>query len=110
MHSESLAERVLWKKLKGRALYGYRFLRRKKFGNVLCSFYCPKIRLAVAVDGKNATPDIEQKFRIHLLRVDPFEIYRNRDTVLKIIAQQLPHPAFRPMALSGHPNPTTPSQ
>ena len=43
-------EVVLWKFIKGDQL-GYRFRRQYGIGNYIVDFYCPKLKLAVEVDG-----------------------------------------------------------
>jgi len=93
MTHESLAERVLWKKLKGKALCGFRFLRRKTFGSFRCSFYCPKAKLAVDLQGdpndaqKDSTTKIPNLTVLHFSNLD---VYRNRDNVLNAIMLALP--------------------
>ncbi len=45
------AEIVLWSRLKGKQLYGYKFRRQHSIGKAIVDFYCPKLRLAIEVDG-----------------------------------------------------------
>jgi len=45
------AEVVLWSKLKGRGLGGYKFRRQYSVGKFVIDFYCPKLKLAIEVDG-----------------------------------------------------------
>jgi very-short-patch-repair endonuclease len=45
------AERQLWKILRGKQLQGLKFRRQYGVGNYILDFYCPKIRLAIELDG-----------------------------------------------------------
>ena len=45
------AEKVLWHFLRAKQLNGFRFLRQYSIGPYIIDFYCPKVRLAVEIDG-----------------------------------------------------------
>jgi len=45
------AEVILWSKLKGKGLMGYKFRRQYSIGSFVIDFYCPKLKLAIEVDG-----------------------------------------------------------
>lgn len=45
------AERILWERLKGKKLYGYKFRRQYKVIHYIVDFYCPQVKLAIEVDG-----------------------------------------------------------
>lgn len=45
------AEYLLWQKLKGNKL-GYKFTRQYSIGPYIVDFYCPKLKLAIELDGK----------------------------------------------------------
>src|SRR6266487_2066801 len=47
----SLAEILLWKRLKGKQLCGYDFDRQRPVGRRIVDFYCKELKLAVDVDG-----------------------------------------------------------
>ena len=47
----SSTEIILWKKLKTKKLNGYKFRRQHSFGRYVVDFYCPKVKLAIEVDG-----------------------------------------------------------
>lgn len=85
MWHESLAERVLWKKLKGKALDGFRFLRHQTLGTLCCTFYCPKARLAVDLQNEDALREAIQLRHLTVLRFSNLDVYRNRDNVLNAI-------------------------
>ncbi len=45
------AEIVLLSRLKGKRLYRYKFRRQYSIERYIVDFYCPKLRLAIEVDG-----------------------------------------------------------
>lgn len=47
------AEVILWSKLKGRQLLDYKFRRQHRIGNYIVDFYCPKLKLALEIDGES---------------------------------------------------------
>jgi len=47
----TLAETLLWKRLKGKQLCGYDFDRQRPIGRRIVDFYCKELKLAVDVDG-----------------------------------------------------------
>ncbi len=49
--SSTAAERKLWSILKNQQALGYRFLRQYGVENYSLDFYCPKLKLAIEVDG-----------------------------------------------------------
>ncbi len=85
MTHESLAERVLWKKLQGKALDGYRFLRHQTIGKICCTFYCPKARLIVDLQQKESQQQAIQLQHLTVLQFTNLDVYRNRDNVLNAI-------------------------
>ena len=47
------AEATLWLCLKNKQLNGKRFRRQYSFGNFILDFYCPEVKLAIELDGKD---------------------------------------------------------
>ncbi len=45
------SEVILWSKLKSRQMHGERFLRQYSVDQYVLDFYCPRIKLAIEVDG-----------------------------------------------------------
>ena len=45
------AERILWRKLRGRKLGGYKFRRQHPLGKYIADFYCHEKKLIVEIDG-----------------------------------------------------------
>ncbi len=46
-------EIILWSKLQKKQQFGYRFLRQYGIGSFVIDFYCPKLKLAIEIDGKS---------------------------------------------------------
>jgi very-short-patch-repair endonuclease len=90
------AELVLWTKLKSKALDGYKFRRQYSVGKYVVDFYCPKLKLAVEVDGDShfsegaergdkERQNFIESFGISFLRFTNNDIYENLDAVLERI-------------------------
>lgn len=47
------AEVILWSKLRGKGIQGYKFRRQYSIGKYVVDFYCPQIKLAVELDGES---------------------------------------------------------
>jgi very-short-patch-repair endonuclease len=95
-----LAEIILWDRLKGRQLEGYKFRRQYSVEDFVIDFYCPELKLAVEVDGdSHYTEDallsdrkrqIEiETFGIRFLRFTNREIYENVEGILLKIEEQI---------------------
>jgi len=50
-NSQTDAENKLWQMLRHQQMEGLKFFRQYSVGNYIVDFYCPKVRLAVEVDG-----------------------------------------------------------
>jgi len=92
------AEVILWSKLKGKALNDYKFRRQYSVKNFVLDFYCPKLKLAIEVDGKSHFADdaqlrdeerqrIIESFGITFIRFTNREIYENVEGVLERIIE-----------------------
>jgi very-short-patch-repair endonuclease len=91
--TETPTERMLWLKIKGKQLDGYRFRQQHGFGPYVLDFYCPSLRLCIELDGEiHAEERVMQKDeerttflkenRIHVLRFRNEEVEQNIDLVL----------------------------
>jgi len=49
----TLAEVLLWQRLKKRQIEGYRFTRQKPIGRYIVDFFCKELRLVIEVDGSS---------------------------------------------------------
>ncbi len=111
-------ERVLWERLQGQKLAGFKFERHKVIGSTIADFACEARWLTVEVDGDaHDTPAIDaQRDRklievgIRVLRFTSEQVMQDLDGVCEAILLELEKPfdrrqAARQAALS-HPNPS----
>ena len=95
------AEAILWQRLKGRQLLGYKFRRQYSVGSYVLDFYCPKLKLGIEIDGDShfqATvqeydrqrQDFIESLGIKVLRSLNTDIYENLDEVFESIARSAP--------------------
>jgi very-short-patch-repair endonuclease len=94
------AEIILWSKLKGKQIYGYKFRRQYSVGTYVVDFYCPKLKLAIEVDGishlqpGSETRDNERQkyietYGIRFLRYINTDIYENLEGVIEQIGETI---------------------
>ena len=94
------AEVILWSKLKGKQMDGYKFRRQCSVGSYVLDFYCPSRKIAIELDGDShfsrdaARRDVERQrwvegFGVHFLRFTNDEVRKNLDDVLTAIEQAL---------------------
>ena len=112
---ETEAETALWQNLRNRRFSGLKFFRQYSFGPYIIDFYCPKLRLAVELDGSqhlgpaNMEYDIERtRFlndkRVVVLRFWNDEVFKKRENVLLRVAQAVENvPAADPAATTPPP-------
>ncbi|HEY1943616.1 MAG TPA: DUF559 domain-containing protein [Roseiarcus sp.] len=90
------AEGQLWRRLRGRGLSGFKFVRQEPIGPYVVDFVCREEMFIVEVDGATHSTDDEirrDERRAHFLlshgyrivRVVNDEVYRNMDGVLETI-------------------------
>jgi ATP-dependent helicase HrpA len=87
--SQTDAERKLWQILRNKQINGLKFFRQYSVGNYILDFYCPKMRLAIEVDGgqhaENKHDDMRtaylQKQNILVLKFWNNEILNNLEGV-----------------------------
>ncbi|GBE00167.1 hypothetical protein BMS3Abin07_02214 [bacterium BMS3Abin07] len=93
------AEVLLWSRLKNKRLKDYRFRRQYSVGKYVIDFYCPKLKLAIEIDGEShftEKAEIRDKLRqyiiesygIEFMRFTNREIYENIDGVLLAIMER----------------------
>ena len=95
-NDSTLAEVLLWNQLKRKQMRGYDFHRQKPIDNYIVDFFCPKLMLAVEIDGTShmfrEERDAKRQERleslgISFLRVDDLDVKFRMDDVLKMIEQ-----------------------
>ncbi len=88
------AEKVLWMHLKNKQLKGYKFRRQYSVDQYVIDFYCPKLKLAIEVDGdSHFTKDAQEYDRmrekqiesvgIKILRYSNLDVYNNLEGYCK---------------------------
>ena len=94
------AEEILWQRLKGKQIEGNKFRRQVSITEYVVDFYCPKLNLAIEVDGvtHSTTDEIEydndRQARIEILgivflRFRNEEIFNNLEKVISEISDKV---------------------
>ncbi|MBR4729419.1 MAG: DUF559 domain-containing protein [Prevotella sp.] len=94
--TQTPTERILWKKLRGKQMDGYRFRQQHGFGPYVLDFYCPSLRLCIELDGdvhnneEVRLKDDERTLfltqnKIHVLRFRNEEVEQDIDNVMNRI-------------------------
>jgi very-short-patch-repair endonuclease len=92
----TLAEILLWNQLKGKKILGYDFHRQKPIGNYIVDFFCPRLLLAVEIDGSSHLERAEEDKRrqtelqalgIRFLRFRDHEVKQDIGSVIDIIKE-----------------------
>ncbi len=103
----TLAERLLWQKLRSKQVLGFKFRRQYGINQYIVDLYCSSSRIAIEIDGENhfsekaqAMDNERQKyieaFRIRFLRFTNKEIIENIEGVLDRIVMELRPPLTPP--------------
>ncbi len=98
----TIAEKLLWDKLRDKRLEGKKFRRQHSVGSYILDFYCPQRRLAIELDGDShfTNSSIEYDMirtaflnnaNIQVLRFTNTEVFENLEEVLKIIKEKINH-------------------
>lgn len=91
-------EVILWSCLKGRQFYGYKFRRQHGTGRYIVDFYCPRLKLAIELDGgqhfsaEGLAYDKERdrcirSLGIEVLRIPNSELLGNKAGVLEYLGK-----------------------
>jgi very-short-patch-repair endonuclease len=95
------AEVMLWLKLRGKNVKGYKFRRQYSVGTYIVDFYCAELKLAIEIDGEShfiaGSEDHDRKRQkfiesagICFLRFTNTDVYERLDGVLETIMARLP--------------------
>ena len=99
----TLAEKVLWDKLKDRSVFKHKFRRQHPIDKFIVDFYCHRLRLAIEVDGSvhdnpdNAEYDLNRTFELNelgitVLRFSNEEVLEEMEKVVGKIVMQIDCP------------------
>ncbi len=81
--SSTDAERTIWNLLRNRKISGLKFFRQYGAGDYILDFYCPKIKLAIEIDGgqhneeSNSKKDAERTSYLNLLDIKVLRFWNN---------------------------------
>ena len=89
----TLAEKIVWLNIRRKQIEGERFLRQFSVKQYVLDFYCPKLRLAIEVDGEthltgeeleydNRRQDYLESLGLIFLRFRNEEVFNNADSVI----------------------------
>jgi very-short-patch-repair endonuclease len=95
------AEAILWSKLRGKSLHGYKFRRQYSIGPYIVDFYSPQMKLAIEIDGESHFVDgalqrdqVRQAFiesaGVTVLRFTNRDIYDRLEGVIGKILEKIP--------------------
>ena len=93
-------EAVIWSKLKGKQMLGYKFRRQYSVNRYVVDFYCPELKLAVEIDGDshfqeesrdddNLRQAFIESFDIQFLRFTNEDVYKNLEGVLETVRRMV---------------------
>jgi very-short-patch-repair endonuclease len=96
----SKAEVILWDKLSRKQMHGYKFRRQYGVDQYVLDFYCPRLKLAIEVDGdSHFTPSAEEidkarqeyieAYGIRFLRFTNPDVCENLDGVCQMIYEEI---------------------
>ena len=116
--TETPAERMLWRKIKGKQLDGYRFRQQHGYGPYVLDFYCPSLRLCIELDGdvhdeeRVRIKDEERteflcEQRIHVLRFRNKDVETDVDGVLNRVREYINKCITQGTAVVQTPTPLT---
>jgi len=95
------AERKLWSKLRGKQINNMQFYRQRPIGKYIVDFYCPKMNLAIELDGgqhyeddglkkdQERTEYLNKQFELKILRFSNLDVLKNIDGVILRIADEI---------------------
>jgi len=92
----TLAEKIIWLNIRRKQIEGERFLRQFSIKHYVLEFYCPKLRLALEIDGETHLTEEELEYDkqrqdyleslgIIFLRFKNEEVFNNADVVIEKI-------------------------
>lgn len=61
-HSIPETEVIMWSRLQGKKLFGYKFRRQYSVGRYVVDFYCAQAKLAIEIDGDSHFTDEAEKY------------------------------------------------
>lgn len=82
-NNPTLPEEILWLSLNKRQIHGFRFLRQYSINHFVVDFYCPKLKLAIELDGdSHEGKEVYDKIREEYIRSLKIKIIRFKNEQL----------------------------
>lgn len=108
--NQTEAEKVFWSHIRNRRFCGMRFVRQYSAGPYILDFYCPKLKLAIELDGGQHAQDDKQEYDavrsaylkaqgINVMRFWNHEVLQDTENFLDMLAQKITPPS--PLTLRG---------
>ena len=105
------AERALWAKVRNKQFLGIKFFRQYSIGPFIVDFYCPKVNLAVELDGGQHSQSDNREYDaarseylktqgIDVMRFWDNEVLLDIESVLSKLALKVP-PPYSPLKIRG---------
>ncbi len=94
------AEKVMWEIVRDRSLRHLKFRRQYPVENFILDFYCPRLRVAIEVDGDGHLDEAGRvgdewrtrelkKLGIRLIRFENFNVVHNSKIVISRLVQEI---------------------
>jgi very-short-patch-repair endonuclease len=94
------AELIIWSCLKNKKILGQKFRRQFGVGQFILDFYCPKLKLAIEIDGiihqQEGHPEYDKERELYLntgnikvLRFTNKDVFNNLNIVLERIKKEI---------------------
>ncbi|MBM4141522.1 MAG: endonuclease domain-containing protein [Nitrospira sp.] len=101
--NQTEAEKTFWMHVRNRRFYGMKFFRQYSVGPYIVDFYCPKLKLAIELDGGQHNEDDNQEYDtarsaylkaqgIDVIRLWNNEVLQDIESVFAQVAQKTTPP------------------
>jgi very-short-patch-repair endonuclease len=97
-HNETIAEKILWSKLRNNQIFGCHFRRQHPISTFVADFYCHKLKLVIEVDEQYHLQNNQCKrdelrdqlmleLGLNVLRFSEDEVLNNLEGVINVITK-----------------------
>ena len=104
--NQTEAEKIFWSHVRNRQFCGVRFFRQYSIGSYILDFYCPKLKLAIELDGGQHTLDENRDYDVarseylktygvEVMRFWNHEVLQNINGVLASMAERITPPNLK---------------
>ncbi|WP_372744860.1 endonuclease domain-containing protein [Lutibacter sp.] len=95
-NNSTKSEIYLWRILKNKQFYGYKFIRQRPIDKYIVDFYCPELMLAIELDGySHQLVEVQEKdlikekrlneLNVAILRFSDFQVFNDIENVIRKI-------------------------